>query len=289
MNVLIITYTRHLYLREILDVLMSQNTNIFIYQNKIKNNADISNHNNVKSIISDAQSKKDIQFFEPNSHLSSADSIKYAITEFFDKVESGVIIEDDCIPRANLERLIDFVSEIDDKNSVYSLYDPNTNTQTAEPAAIVRSPFLHVWGWYSSRKIWSEFILSGDKLNIDSVKIHLKNSGLSRKNRIYWELILKLVKSRKIISWDYDFWIYLIDKKKNIYCMLGNQIDNRGTDEFATFSSKKDCRIDRTSQCELRDLREVTPGDPNEVCALHYQITYYRIFVLFWVWVCSRV
>ena len=284
MNVLLITYQRYSHLSEILKILKLTKANIFIYQNKPVGEYDSQNHSRVREIIANEQSKYAIQFFEPDTHLQSAHSIKYAITRFFAKVENGIIIEDDCIPKDNLHILVNHISEHYSNDAVLSLYDPNPVTQGNRHAAIVRTPFLHVWGWYCNRSIWDEFIRSKNTVNIRFILFHLKKSGVTIKNRAYWFLLLKLIQKQKIKSWDYDFWMFLIMSRRKMYCMIGNQMENRGSDEFATFASKTDHRQDKVSYGELTQLHEIKTYNPNTICELHYRVTYWRLIVLSLIW-----
>lgn len=287
LNVLLITYRRHSHLTEIFRILKLANANIFVYQNKPEGAHDKKHHNHVREIIVDHGNKNTLNFFEPPTHLGSAQSIKYAITKFFENVENGIVIEDDCIPKDNVNDLFNHLVENYKKNSIISLYDPNPLTQETDTPSIVRTPFLHVWGWYCNRDIWGKFISCETTLNIQDLMSYLKASGVNKKNRIYWYFVLKLIQYRKIDSWDYEFWLFLVQNQTDIYCMIGNQIDNRGSDEFATFASKTDNRQDKLSYGNLNDLDESTTYTPNDVCRLHYCVSWWRLLTLSAIWIRS--
>lgn len=291
LKVLLITYRRHFYLNEIFKILKKNNARVYVYQNKPGSLKKDDDYQKVKKIISEDKFNLGIKLYEPPKHLSSAESIKFAISRFFDENKAGLILEDDCIPREDLRKFINLISKLDNNQTVYSLYDPNPLTQSTADIQLTKTPFLHVWGWYCNHYIWKQFNQDDNIIDISKIILHLKSFRISSFNLLYWTILVRLIKKRKIVSWDYDFWIFLIQNDIQLYSLTGNLIKNVGIDDFATFSSKLDTRQDVFSTGKIPKKIPTTLNfiDPNIVCKFHYKVNFIRIVILFLIWIKSHV
>ena len=281
-NCLIITFARHTHLNEIIKAVKPHCERVFIYQNlvtpKLRDNCA-----QVRNIIKMHENSDQVTYFQPPRHLTSEQSITFAITKFFSEVEFGTILEDDCIPSENLWNAIDaFV----DSNNIKNEFVLNGFTPVSCNSPICRltkKRYLHVWGWTSNRDTWNSFRERYDIFNLSIV--NLRRIGLNFKSSLYWYFLLRMVQYGKIKTWDYKFLYYLWMNKVPIFGVSKNLVQNMGADELSQFM-----RTDETGVSMIKvadDIQsfelDVKSMDETEDMTnrLHYEINWKRIIVLF--------
>ena len=143
----------------------------------------------------------------------SATSIPCAVDWFFDSVESGIVLEDDCIPSADFFAFCDAMLE-KFANDARVAWINGSNINYTPPVS-VRSDFSYCnyavsWGWASWRRSWTSLfppgpvrqrVPKGFSLDLKSIPI---KGWLSR---IFWRQNFKYAFA--VPNWDFRF----------IYCM----------------------------------------------------------------------
>lgn len=286
-DVLLITYQRPTFIRQIVERLPLNKVRLFIYQNLPSKTGD-DNHYKVNKIIKNLKKQINIEYFSPDEHLESRESIKFAINYFFQKVQYGLILEDDCIPHKNFCKAIPLIENITkSERCVFTLFDPDPITQANSSVKFSRLVNLHVWGWYCSRVVWQEFKKFKSSGKFGSLNTLLSQQGLSFLNRLYWRFIFLLVKNSYIKTWDYEFQHFLWHRQIAIYGPEGNLICNKGHDKFATFVSQNNDKSDKyaSERFYLNGIETCKPDKTriNRIGREHYKITPKAILKLFLV------
>jgi hypothetical protein len=140
-------------------------------------------------------------------HLSARDSISGAISWFFQNVERGIILEDDCVPSASFFRFTEeLLSRYADDKRIGMI--SGDNFQFGHPrgqASYYFSRYNHIWGWATWRDRWADY-----DLQMKSWPSHRKQILASLPHplqRWYWGWILDRSHAGQIDTWDYQ-WIY---------------------------------------------------------------------------------
>jgi hypothetical protein len=163
--------------------------------------------------------------------------VEVAITWFFDKVDFGVILEDDCLASATF---FDFVKSkekflIEDKK----LFNINgtcfINYTNRNKIGAYKTKYIHVWGWATNSENWSQYFNS---------KQYIKKSNILRWSESFWEYFvfirtLKNCFNGRIDTWDYQLQNYLINEGLKSIAPTRNLIENIGFDGNATHTKKK--------------------------------------------------
>ncbi|HWQ37914.1 MAG TPA: glycosyltransferase family 2 protein, partial [Burkholderiales bacterium] len=97
----------------------------------------------------------DTLFREAN--LGCKKAVSEAITWFFDQVQAGVILEDDCVPHPSF---FPFAAELldryrDDERICMISGDNFLFGQRRTPYSYYFSRYTHIWGWASWRRAWA--------------------------------------------------------------------------------------------------------------------------------------
>jgi hypothetical protein len=166
-------------------------------------------------------------------------AVSSAITWFFENVESGIILEDDCLPDPSffpfcselLERHqddvqigivggVNFQSKADRAQSNHSYYF---------------STYPHIWGWATWRRVWSHYDAnlvewSGDlEAHANEIPIPRVRDTLTT-----W---MRNAQTGETDTWDYQLLNLLISRRQFAVIPWVNLVTNIGFDERATHTT----------------------------------------------------
>ncbi len=137
-----------------------------------------------------------------------------AISWFFEHVEQGIILEDDCLPDTSFfifcQSLLYFykhdesVMHIGGTNSQFGLKRGN--------ASYYFSKYPHIWGWATWKRAWKKFQFSFTEIDEKTLVDLLEYYRFNEKEKEYWRSHWILIKdgNRKDIwdiQWTFSCWI----------------------------------------------------------------------------------
>lgn len=190
-------------------------------------------------VLSNINWNCDVQTLFREENLGCGENVHRAITWFFDNVEQGIILEDDCLPDpsffAYCETLLDYYKN--DERIMHIAGDNPLIQCKNWPYSYYYARLMHCWGWASWKRAWKkyEFVLS-DVTKTLSDNAYFKN----RKVREHYEYIFRGFEKKPFITdtWDYQ-WTYAVFKANGI-CInpAKNLVTNIGFDgEGAHFNN----------------------------------------------------
>jgi hypothetical protein len=191
---------------------------------------------NVRSLINEINWDCEVKTLFREEHLTVKDSISSSIDWFFENEESGIILEDDCLPS---ESFFKFCHEL-----LY-LYKDDFNVMSIGGTSLTLfetkysyyfSRRVHIWGWATWRRAWNKY----DK-NIQDWPLVLQDKKsffheIPLIERKFWREIFDLVYYNKLITWDYQ-WEYKVRQNKSFSIIpCKNLIKNIGFSPEAHFT-----------------------------------------------------
>lgn len=129
-----------------------------------------------------------------------------AISWFFSHVESGIVLEDDCVPHPDFFR---FCSELlvryRDDQRIWSITGDNFQTGPwTSNSSYCFTKYPHCWGWATWRRCWSQFDWELKLLPLLESSAELKTIFHDHRERDYWLNIWR----KLIVSGGRDIWDY---------------------------------------------------------------------------------
>lgn len=199
------------------------------------------------------------------SNLGCAAAVSQAINWFFTHVESGVILEDDCIPSPvfwdycalMLERYRDVprVMCVSGNNFLPRALRPRT------PYYFSRYP--NIWGWATWARAWQAYAAVPLAPSHDDFAVGLRTAGIINPlSRWWWQRTLKKHVSPKSSAWGYR-WTYSIWMRDGISISPNrNLVANVGFDSAATHvdGHRAPSRFGTVERWGIESVREFTPG-----------------------------
>lgn len=182
-----------------------------------------------------------VQTLFRDENLGCRRAVSSAIDWFFQHVEEGIILEDDCVADSTFFRFCDELLDCY-RNDLRVMSITGNNFQNGSQrgkSAYYFSYHFHCWGWATWRRAWRLYDRDLTTLNDveDSGYLH---ALLGEAGGKYWLEKLSDVKSGRINTWDtiflYSCWInHGLTVTPNV-----NLVTNIGFDERATHTKSGD-------------------------------------------------
>lgn len=168
------------------------------------------------------------------------EAVYSAIDWFFNNVEEGIILEDDCVPDESFfpycEELLEKYRN-DEKVMLISGYNPLPKT-SQQSRSYYFSRCYYMWGWATWRRVWKQYdpdILDWPQLKKEgAIHKHLDDPKRAKG----YSQIFDIAYAGMVDTWDYQF-VYLLCFKDGLSIMPRvNLVLNTGFGDTATHTKK---------------------------------------------------
>ena len=182
-----------------------------------------------KYILENIDWKCKVKTLFREENLGCKYAVAGAIDWFFENVERGIILEDDCLPSQSFFRFCqEMLKRYKDDKRIMHISGTNIEGQSRIKESYFISNCFNVWGWATWRRAWNKYDVEMQEWGridkrkfIKSLKFDLLNSVRS------WR-IFSLTYKNKIDTWDYQ-WDFVcrickglcIVPKKNLIANIG--------------------------------------------------------------------
>lgn len=169
-------------------------------------------------------------------NLGCKDAVSGAIDWFFQNVEEGIILEDDCLPSDDFFMFCDtMLQKYRDDSRINHIAGCNLqNGVKRGEASYFFSSLSHIWGWASWRRVWNNYDKNLTKYDIIGAKNAFESIFDNKIIANCWFEIFQKMKNNEINTWDYQFTIMnLFNHTMSIVPNI-NLISNIGFNENAT-------------------------------------------------------
>ncbi|MCE7979650.1 MAG: glycosyltransferase family 2 protein [Caldilinea sp. CFX5] len=196
----------------------------------------------VRAIVQEVDWECDVYTLFRAENLGLKEAVSSAITWFFDQIEEGIILEDDCLPDPTF---FPFCAELLNRyrNDERIMVISGNNFQNGHLSSHISyyfSVYNHIWGWATWRRAWQHY--DGDLTQWPQL---CKTEWLiqwlgDRQGGQYWQQIFDKVYKRQINSWDYP-WTYSCWVQHGLTILPNaNLVSNIGFDERGTHTHGKE-------------------------------------------------
>lgn len=183
----------------------------------------------------------EVQYLYRTTNLGCGKAVSEAISWFFENVEEGIILEDDCLPDTSF---FEFCSILLHRyrNDDHILHIGGNNFQfgiNRGGADYYYSILGHIWGWASWRRAWKHYefdLATAKQVSDESYELAFNQNNLFIN---YYKDIFLQVSSSKIDTWDYQ-WLYTIIRMNGVaICPESNLVQNIGFGVGATHTMQE--------------------------------------------------
>jgi len=179
-----------------------------------------------------------------DKNLGCKVAISSAIDWFFENVEEGIILEDDCLPD---QSFFPFCENLLEKyrysNEVAVISGNHFGNEKIGEASYYFNKIPHIWGWATWRRVWAKY-----DVNMSGFPGFERNKGIEKiwdkkKVQDYWLYILNDVYNNRIDTWDYQLTFSVFLNGEVCICPNVNLASNIGFGENFTNTLIADKRV----------------------------------------------
>ncbi|MCC9599036.1 glycosyltransferase family 2 protein [Stieleria sp. JC731] len=188
-----------------------------------------------------------------DENLGCQDGVYTAINWFFEHVDFGIILEDDCLADASFFPFCEELGkryESDERIAVIT-GDNFQNNQRRGDCSYYFSKFNHCWGWATWRRAWTLYdhnlSCPTGKSDDDVIQSFATRPGETR----YWKTIFQRCREGKITAWDYR-WTFTVWKHRMLTITPQvNLVQNIGFGSDASNTTGSDSRVPKRHTMEF--------------------------------------
>lgn len=217
--------------------------------------SDIDLNNECKQIVSNIDWDCEVKTLFQTKNLGCGLAPATAITWFFNQVDEGIILEDDCLPNDSFfkfcENLLScYRGNLDIMMICGTSYQPKPlNTST-----YYFSKYPHAWGWATWKRAWADYNFKLDGESDHTRTAVINKTFSSRNERTLWKNNLKMILDG-LDAWDYQlmYWMW----KNNRVCIVPwrNMIANIGFGPDATHTYDASSIQSEMTQYEIETIK----------------------------------
>lgn len=246
--ILLITFNRPSHTRKVLEVIREQKPKqLFVFQDGARdgNEIDAVKCAEVCNVVKELVDWDcNLQTYYSDVNLGCGPGPAAAITWFFENVEEGIILEDDCIPHKDFFMYCqELLEKYRDNNKISFIGGCSFYKDIKENCSYSFVGGHHMtWGWATWKRVWSNFDYDLKSINEKKIKVIIKQYYKSTRQREYWYKIFEEAKYNKMNNscWDYQFYFSCWSLNQYAISPCVNLVSNIGYGDDATHTNSKD-------------------------------------------------
>jgi len=221
-----------------------------------------------------------------NQNLGCAKGVSTAITWFFDNVEQGIILEDDCLPHPDFFPYCEeLLNKYKDNEEIMLISGDNFQDGIKRgEASYYFSGYINIWGWASWRRAWQGYDLYLKNYVLSDFKYDIQPYLSSWKERQVWIDKFLMMKKQGNNTWDYQLGFHMWKNKGLCIIPNVNLISNIGVYGGTHYYAKNNTTNLALETNSILPLIHTSSIYQNkEADAYLYKNMYHKtIFQLFW-------
>lgn len=175
-----------------------------------------------------------------HENLGCGHAVSQAITWFFEQVEQGIILEDDCLPDLSFFRFCEeLLEKYQNDRRIMHIGGVNFQPKSARyEGSYYFSKYPHIWGWATWSRAWKFYNFSVSSQDFQNI---YKTTNIRyNKERRFWKKYAYDLSTVKIDTWDIQ-WV-LATFKNNSFSITPsvNLVENIGFNVNATHTKDPD-------------------------------------------------
>lgn len=188
-------------------------------------------------------------------NLGCKQAVSQGITWFFDNVEEGIILEDDCLPSNSFFRFCEVnLEKYRHDTRIMHISGENPLDASFNSESYFFSKIPHIWGWASWRRAWSLYDAELQNFDYFIQNNLIQNVFEQKEAQLYWNKIFTRVKNGEINTWDYQ-WTYALFVNNGLSIVPNkNMVSNIG---FGHVEAAHTCENAKCAQRTTYEIDEI--------------------------------
>lgn len=181
----------------------------------------------VRKLIESANWECKVEYLISNVNCGCSDHIEKAINWFFDRVDEGVILEDDCIPHPSfLNFSHELLHRYRNDERVYLISGISFLPLEGSKTSYRFSRLVNIWGWATWKRAWSHLI--GDLSNWPELKMRRIMECYGTEEASQVELVQECYEGKRESTWGVRWRLTCLSKGAFSVAPVNNFVQNIG-------------------------------------------------------------
>jgi hypothetical protein len=210
---------------------------LFVVADGPKNDEEIYLCEQSRQIVSNVDWDCEVKTLFRDKNIGSKYSVSSGINWFFEHVEEGIILEDDCLPNDSFFFFCEnMLNRYRGSENILHISGTNLTETTKSKYTYYFSRYPIIWGWATWKRAWHNYDLElEDRLYYKEL---IKDRFKDPLERRFWNRVLDTLND--LDAWDYQ-WMFSIWNVNGL-CVNTNYnfVTNIGFDESATHTTYSD-------------------------------------------------
>jgi hypothetical protein len=175
-----------------------------------------------RQVVKQVDWECDVKTLFRDRNLGCRAAVSSAISWFFEHVEEGIILEDDCLPdQSFFPYCRELLEKYRDDHRVMQITGDNFQfKRQVGPASYYFSRFCHIWGWASWKRVWNLY-----DPDMKDYPDFVRQGGFEKVFRYhdmrrYYRVMYDRVFQGKLNTWDHQLSYTIL--KNNGVCIVPN-------------------------------------------------------------------
>jgi hypothetical protein len=194
------------------------------------------------------------------------EGVTKGINWFFENVEQGIILEDDCVPNLSFFNFCEvMLNKYKDDKRVMHIGGVNfQDSNKRGNDSYYFSRFCHVWGWATWKDRWDKYDVNMSDYNDDKYNSVSEIITGDKEISNYYKRLFDTVKNNKLDTWDFQ-WVWTVWKNDGLSIIPNvNLVKNIGFGEEATHTVSTSSKISEVSTGTLTEITFNDVGKPDD-------------------------
>ncbi len=185
-------------------------------------------------------------------NLGCKKAVSEGVTWFFDNVEEGIILEDDCLPSGSFFKFCEEnLEKYRHDNRVMHISGENPLDTEFGDSSYYFSKIPHIWGWASWRRAWNLYDVEFQNFDYFIKNNFIQNVFEIKEAQKFWNRVFTRVKNGEINTWDYQ-WTYNLFVNNGLSIVPNkNMVSNIG------FGAAEATHTSENAKCANRKVYEI--------------------------------
>lgn len=250
--ILLITFNRPNHTRRVWEEIKKQHPQkVYVFQDGARegNDSDVEKCQTVRDIFSEERDWDcEIKTFYSDVNLGCGKGPITGISWFFENVEQGIIMEDDCLPHSDFFQFCEDMLVLYQQNKEVMAVGTTTYHDNYPCVnSYLFTKYFTGGAWATWRRAWDGFSFDLESVDLNSFKRLISQQFYSSAETNWWVKKLWQIKNdtSKKSYWDYQMQIHLLLNNGVAIRPQKNIISNIGFDLEGTHTHQNDSRGDR--------------------------------------------
>lgn len=208
-----------------------------------------------RAVVSKIDWDCEVKTLFSDENMGCGKAVAAGITWFFEHVEAGIILEDDCMPNSSFFTYCEaMLNTFRDNQEVMMVCGTSYQPKPLNSDSYYFSRYPHVWGWATWKRAWAQYDLSLGAVSVEKRAAVINRVFANKRERRFWENNLDMIVNG-LDTWDYQ-WMYWIWENNGV-CIIPwrNMIANIGFGADSSHTHDENSGQSKMTQYEMLTIR----------------------------------